>query len=58
MSRTYYCDDKKKFSYDYDKQVWIKDGVYQDCGHPAEMNCDCYGRIHKGEQAEITDACH
>jgi len=58
MSRCYICPDKKKLSFDYDKQVWIKDGKYQDCGHPADMVCNCYGREHAGENAVITDACH
>ena len=57
MSRTYYSKDKKKLSYDYDKQVWIIDGKYKDCGHPKEMNCNCYGRLHAGEEAVITDSC-
>jgi len=58
MSRNYYCADKAKLSYDYEKQVWIKDGKYVNCGHPEEMNCDCYGRKHNGEVAIITEDCH
>ena len=58
MGRIYICEDKKKLSFDYDKQVWIKDGVYQDCGHLESMSCYCYGRKHKGERAVITDACN
>lgn len=23
--------------YDYNLQVWVKDGIIQDCGHPTEM---------------------
>jgi hypothetical protein len=57
MSRNYYCKDKKKYSFDYDKQVWIIDGKYQGCGHKPEMQCNCYGRLHAGEQAIITEAC-
>jgi hypothetical protein len=57
MSRNYYCKDKTKLSYDYEKQVWIKDGKYQNCGHPTEMNCGCYGRKHKDEKAIITEHC-
>ena len=57
MSRNYYSKDKTKLSYDYEKQVWIKDGKYQNCGHKAEMNCGCYGRIHKNEIAIITEHC-
>ena len=58
MSRQYYSQDKKAHSFDYDNQVWIKAGVYQDCGHPANMVCGCFGRLHKGEEAIITEACH
>ena len=57
MSRAYYCADKKRLSYDYEKQAWIKDGTYQDCGHPPDMECGCYGRLHKGETAQITENC-
>ena len=36
--------------YDYNLQVWIVSGRYQDCGHPEDMNCECFGRLHKGEE--------
>jgi len=36
--------------YDYDLQVWILSGSYQNCGHPEDMNCDCFGRLHQGEE--------
>lgn len=49
MSRTYYAADPKQYGYDYTNQAWVKDGVYQDCNHPADMNCCCFGRAHKGE---------
>ena len=58
MSRNYYCEDKKEYSYDYDKQVWIQDGKYQDCNHPQAMDCQCYGRLHANEEAVITEACN
>lgn len=44
--------------YDYDKQAWVVDGVYEACAHPENMSCKCYGREHEGEQAEITESCH
>ena len=25
------------FNYDYDLQVWVNDGVIEDCGHPDHM---------------------
>ena len=55
MSRLYYSKDKSDYSFDYENQVWIKGGRYQDCGHPKHMNCECFGRKHKGEKAIITD---
>jgi hypothetical protein len=42
--------------YDYDKQVWIMDGLYVRCGHPESMPCTCYGRKHAGESAVLTQA--
>ena len=58
MGRTFYSEDKAKYSYDYDKQVWIVEGKYQRCGHPEAMNCNCYGKQHAGEIAVITEACN
>ena len=57
MSRSYFSEDKKADSYDYKNQVWIRDGKYQDCGHPQTMDCRCFGRIHKNELATITEDC-
>lgn len=37
--------------YDYQNQAWLVDWVYQDCGHPEAMDCDCYGRLHAGQPA-------
>ena len=41
--------------FDYDNQAWVKNGVYQNCNHPASMarQCEasCYGRMHQGEKA-------
>lgn len=37
--------------FDYVNQAWIIDGEVQDCGHPAAMDCSCYGRSHAGELA-------
>lgn len=36
--------------YDYRNQAWVKDGRYQDCGHPETMKCTCFGRKKKGYQ--------
>jgi len=37
--------------YDYENQAFVKDGKYVRCGHPENMNCKCYGRLHAGETA-------
>lgn len=36
--------------FDYTNQAWVRDGVYQKCWHPEEMNCHCYGTLHAGEK--------
>jgi hypothetical protein len=35
--------------FDYANQAWVRNGRYVRCGHPASMNCVCYGRLHQGE---------
>jgi hypothetical protein len=35
--------------YDYDVQAWYVNGKYVRCGHPEQMVCGCYGRLHQGE---------
>jgi hypothetical protein len=58
MSRLYYSKDKSDYSFDYENQVWIKGGKYQDCGHPKHMNCKCFGRLNKNKKVIITENCH
>jgi len=43
--------------YDYDNQAWVVNNKYERCGHPQEMNCNCYGKLHEGEKPikEIED---
>ena len=36
--------------YDYDKQSYVRQGRWVDCGHPEDMECECYGRLHHGER--------
>lgn len=38
--------------YDYEKQAWVTDGRYVECGHSQGMKCGCYGRKHAGEKEE------
>ncbi|MBW3598187.1 MAG: hypothetical protein KY475_13070 [Planctomycetes bacterium] len=35
--------------FDYENQAWVVKGHYQRCGHPEEMGCRCFGRLHEGE---------
>lgn len=35
--------------YDYENQAWVENGKYIRCGHPANMDCKCYGKTHDGE---------
>lgn len=37
--------------FDYDRQAWVQKGRYIRCGHPEDMGCDCYGKLHEGEPA-------
>jgi hypothetical protein len=50
LSGDEYKNGRLMNGYDYDNQAWVKDGKYVDCGHPDTMTCDCYGRLHKGEE--------
>ena len=38
--------------FDYINQAWVRHGVYVRCGHPAAMECGCYGRTHEGEETK------
>ena len=35
--------------YDYDRQVWVRDDIVQDCGHVQGLRCGCYGRQYAGQ---------
>lgn len=35
--------------YDYLNQAFVLRGRYVRCGHPQEMNCNCFGRRHANE---------
>ena len=41
--------------FDYVHQAWTLDGRYVRCGHPQAMYCDCYGKAHQGELANVND---
>ena len=51
---SWYGNKKQVFWYDYKNQCWVVDGIIPSCEHPAEMNCHCYGKLHKGEQSDST----
>ena len=55
QSTDQYHDNRLFNGYDYQNQAWVVNGVYQRCGHPDSMNCQCFGRSHEGEQCAITD---
>ena len=40
--------------YDYINQAWVIKGIYQKCGHPENMDCNCYGKINQGKKCEVT----
>ena len=44
--------------FDYVHQAWTLDGRYVRCGHPQAMNCDCYGKAHQGEFANVQRSAH
>lgn len=55
MSRTssdQYVNKRLVNGFDYKNQAWVINGIYQDCNHPQDMGCSCYGRLHKGQQAQ------
>lgn len=33
--------------YDYDRQAWVVDGIYQDCGHPSYMKAQQCCEAHE-----------
>jgi len=42
-----------KNGFSYEHQCWIKEFVVMRCGHPATMNCGCFGKKHQGEQVRF-----
>lgn len=50
FSNDEYVDSYLKNGYDYEKQAWVVNGRYISCWHPEEMECNCFGRLHEGEQ--------
>ena len=48
--------DSPNTYYDYNKQAWVANGVYQACGHGPDCGL-CYGTLHRGEQAPPRTMC-
>jgi hypothetical protein len=44
-----------KNGYSYAHQCWIENFIIQRCGHPDSLDCQCFGKIHEGEQARFTE---
>ena len=36
--------------YDYHNQAWVLHGRYVACGHPKDINCNCFGKVNAGLQ--------
>ncbi len=59
----------KQTHYDYDRQVWVVDGLYVTCGHlrqgideltrPGDVftSCSCFGRLNAGRLHECGEGC-
>lgn len=41
---------KLQTCYDYQNQAWIVNGRYVRCNHPDDVDCQCYGKLHEGEE--------
>lgn len=41
--------------YDYNLQVWVRNGVIQDCGHPAEMKAEHCCNAHRLSGRKIVE---
>ena len=44
--------------YDYTNQAWIINGRYIRCGHQESVDCQCYGKIHEGEEVALNANIH
>lgn len=45
-----YANGRLMNGFDYENQAWVDNGRYVSCGHPEAMSCNCYGRLHEGEE--------
>lgn len=42
--------------FDYQRQAWVKDGRFMDCGH-VPKHTTCYGARHAGEETTGSGVC-
>lgn len=49
-SRNEMKDGKLVNGFDYDLQVWVIDGVIQECGHPTNMQDVCNACKYQGKK--------
>ena len=47
-SNNQYNKDSLINGFDYELQVWVINGIIQNCGHP-EGTCNCNARKYKGQ---------
>lgn len=52
LSEGWRAEGVKRSAFDYTNQAWVVDGAYIRCGHPEEMDCKCFGKLHVGEPAQ------
>lgn len=52
-SVNHYKDGRLYNGYDYNNQAWVQKGKYISCNHPNSMNCNCYGKMHAGEETKL-----
>ena len=57
ISKDEMVDGVVKNGYDYDSQVWVKDYIIQDCGHPEEMKKTGCCNQHKFAGQDIHQFC-
>jgi len=48
-----YKNDRLINGYDYTNQAWVLNGQYIVCGHPADMDCGCYGKEYAGKETPV-----
>jgi len=55
LSTDQYINGQLVNGFDYDLQVWVIDGVIQDCGHPDSMRCASYCNQRKYHGMKLSE---